>query len=67
MIDFFFFNACIAYKILTNNISYSYVCRKKLSKIKIDKIILKIEYFTRKIKWIGHITNWKGNLSRSWA
>ena len=49
MIDFFFF-LMIAYKILTNNISYSYICRKKLLKIKIDKIIFKIEYFTMKIK-----------------
>ena len=39
-----FCNTCIAYKILTNNIFYIYICRKKLSKIKIDKILFKIDY-----------------------
>ena len=33
-----FCNTCIAYKILTNNIFYICICRKKLSKIKIDYV-----------------------------
>ena len=56
MLDYFS-NACIAYKILTNNIFYICVCRKKLLKIKIDQILFKIDYVTRKIKHISDITN----------
>ena len=48
--------SCIAYKILTNNIFYICVCRKKLLKIKIDQILFKIDYVTRKIKHINNIT-----------
>ena len=56
MLDYFS-NSCIAYKILTNNIFYICVCRKKLLKIKIDQILFKIDYVTRKIKHISDITN----------
>ena len=56
MLDFFS-NACIIYKILTNNTFYICICKKNLFKIKIDKIIFKIDYFTKKIKWIINISN----------
>ena len=43
-------NACITQNILTNNTSYICICKKKLSKIKMGKILFKIEYVLRNIK-----------------
>ena len=42
---------------ITNNTCYSCVYKKELSKIKIDKIIFKIDYLKIKIKWISYSTN----------
>ena len=35
---------------ITNYTYYSYFCKKKFFKIKINKILFKINYVTRKIK-----------------
>ena len=39
----------------TNNTCYSSFCRKKFFKIKINKIVSKINNVPRKIKWISYI------------
>ena len=35
-------------------------------KIKINKIISKIDNVLRKIKWISYIIDWKGDVKRTW-
>ena len=45
------FSKCMYYfQNITNYTYYSCICRKKFFKIKINKIIFKINYVTRKIK-----------------
>ena len=56
-----FLNAYIAYRILLT-ICYGCIWINKFFKIKINKILFKIYYVTRKIKWINYIINWKRNV-----
>ena len=44
-----FSKTCFAYKIITNNTFYICIYKKKLLKIKIDNILFKINYITRKL------------------
>ena len=46
----YFPNACISCRIFINNTCYNCFCIKEFFRIKMDKIIFKIDNITRKIK-----------------
>ncbi|CAN6719797.1 unnamed protein product [Malus baccata var. baccata] len=46
---------CLSY--VVNHASYSYLCRKKFLKIKVDQIVSSINYVTRKIEWVSYFVN----------
>ena len=46
----YFSNACMSCRIFINNTCYSCLCIKEFFRIKMDKIIFKINNITRKIK-----------------
>ncbi len=53
-------NACIAYKILlTIPVTVAFL---EWSFLKLKLIISKINYFTKKIKWISYIIDWKSEM-----
>ena len=50
------FSKCMyCFQNITNYTCYSCFCRKKFFKIKINKIIFKIDNVLRKIKWISYV------------